>query len=326
MAFQNMWRELTGTVPNLSPFLAQTYIRRAWVDICNDYGRNWAFKQRTAYITCPPVIQTGTCTVVSQGVSVTADATMKAALDALVLTSPTPPLEGRQFRVSGVNVLLTINAYDTATGVLTLNAPYQGASAAGATYQIYQAYYPPPVSEFQSYLSIEDPNNGYAMTVLHMSKVELDRIDPTRSSQNLAYRQIDYGSDDSGTMLSEFWPHPTQGQTFVCTIRVLSTPLNAPTDTLPAPIPEGLVISRAMSRYAIPWGIANGGRFPALRTVNWATMLRMAEVQFREDIQSVKLVDNARNQGAIRIARKSRRVGGPIDSKFMQSHDAVWYR
>ncbi len=327
MAFDNMWRELAGTVPKLSPFLAQTYIRRAWRDICNE--RNWAFKQETFSVVCPPMIQVGTVTATLNTLQMQADATMQAAINAVVATNPNPPIEGRQIRTTGWNQMFTIESYSTATGLITLTQPYTGPSGAGQTYQLYKAYYTPPVEAFQKYRSIMDPNNAYAMTRMHVPRAALDRKDPTRSSQGLAYFQVDWGADNSaggdGAPVSEFWPHPTSGQTFVCAVLTLGTALLQPTDVLPTPVPEGLVISRALSRYAIPWGITNQGRFDELRTTNFASLLKMAREDYLRDLQMVKLIDNGMNLASTRIVRNSGRFSGPIDSNYFQAHDMNWF-
>lgn len=315
MAFLQMWSEIVGTIPNLSAFLAQKYVKRAYRDICD--SRSWSFKQQSGYVSAPNLISDGTVTVVLGSDQVIVDALAASAIDA-VYNDPMSPLLNRQFRLP-LGPLYGMTTWDFATRTLTLDDVYQGASATAQAYQIYQALYPAPVPTFQRFLSIADPNNAYPFTRVHVPKALLDRRDPQRSAQGQPYFCIDYGAAADGSPLFEFWPHPIAPETFTLTYLVYSTVLESPTDTVPDVIPESLIISRAVLRYAIPWAMANQGRFPQLKGINWAQLIALHKESYERDLARTKQSDDGRKL-ATRILRAHQGLGPPIDANFAQSH------
>lgn len=318
MAFLSMWTELVGTIPNLNAFLAQTYIQRAWLDICRT--RSWSFKQQVAYLNSPLQITAGRVAVTQFSASVTADVTAKAALD-IASAAGNPALVGRQFRPFFKGPIYTISAYDIATGVLTLDAPYQSATNPTSTYTVYKCLYQSPVTPFQRFLSIEDPNNGYSFSRLHVPKAVLDKMDPTRSSQQLPYMAAEYDAAGTrGNVRYEFWPHPITAQTFVCALQVTQTSLVLPGDTLPDIIPDGLVVAQAMLTYAIPWAIANAPRFPNMKGTNFTALANEQRKNHAIMLQGAKKDDDGRMLKS-RLIRSPNRRGAPIDANYIQDHD-----
>ena len=81
MSFQSMAAELTGVIPGLSPFLADSFILRAWRDIRDK--RLWSWLQTEAGIFCPTQVTTGTVAVTQFSDTVTCDADASAALLAI---------------------------------------------------------------------------------------------------------------------------------------------------------------------------------------------------------------------------------------------------
>ena len=329
MAFQNMWSELVGVMPNLSPFLAQTYIQRAWNDIST--SRNWSYRQTVKYLVAPNVITAGTFAVTYNSTSVVADVTAWAEI--LPQITAAPPLVGRQWRLANVGILYTIIAVDIPTRTLTLDAPFQGTTnPTQGTYQIYKCLFSFPGERVQRFVSIEDPNNAYAFTRAHVPKVRMDRADPTRSSQGLPVYSVDY---DTATVQGfqytnrcEFWPHPIAFQNFICTVLTLGHVLEEPDDVLPEWMPESLVVNRAMSRYVIPWGQLNQGRFPQLKGVNFPTLKREADADYERDLLRVKIIDDGKMLKS-KVVRRGSRYGGigfPIDANFIQDHDIGGFR
>ena len=323
MAFINMWSELVGTVPELSAFLAQSYIRKAWTDVAK--SRSWSWKQQVLYLNSPVAITAGTVAVTQFSTTVTADVTAKAALNA-ASAAGNPPLVGRQFRKSFRGPIYTISAYDTGTGVITLDQPYQSATDPTSMYTVYQCLYQVPGVLVNKFTSIVDPNNGYAFTQMHVPKAVLDSMDPTRSSQQLPFWLVDYdalGTTENRSVRYEFWPHPITAQTFVCTVQLLQTLLTNPTDTLPGIIPEDLVIAGAFKKYVCPWITANSSRFPRLAKVNVAALYKMHHDTYIEKLAETKKDDDGRMLNS-RIVRRTGLRRFPLDANWMQNHD--WRR
>lgn len=321
MAYENMWSELVGVMPGLSPFLAQTYIQRAWYDIVT--SRNWSFRQEVKYLTAPNLISAGTYSVTQGSNLIVADVTAWAEL--LPQINGIPPLVGRQWRLANSGILYTITDVDVPTRTLTLDADFQGATnATQGTCQVYQCLFSFPGQRVQRFVSIEDPNNGYAFTRAHVPKVVMDRKDPTRSSQGLPFFQVDYDTatvqGHQYTTRSEFWPHPLQFENFVCTVLTLGNPLEEPGDMLPEWIPESLVVNRALTREVIQWGMFNQGRFPQLKGVNFPTLKRNADNDYERDLLRVKIIDDGKMQKS-KVVRRGVGFRPPIDANFLQNHD-----
>jgi len=316
MAFADMYLEIVGTISNLSVFLAQTYVRRAWQDIVRQ--REWSFLQADAPFTVPTGITAGSVAVTQFSRSAVADATADAALNAVV--NGVPPLVGRQFRVANAGPFYTITAYAHGTRTLTLDQPFQGPTNAAAPYLVWQAYCTSPVPGTQRFLSIVDPNNGYAFRRLHVSAATLDRRDPTRSAQGMPFYLVEHDTTTDGTTRYELWPSPIVPQTFECTVQLVDWPLVGLTATLPDIVPESLVVNRALARYAIPWAVANAMRFPALKGANFTLLLKDARENYVIDLQNTKKLDDGRMLKR-RIARETSRVGFPIDASWLQVHD-----
>lgn len=352
MAFLDLTSELTGTLPGLSPFLAETYVRRAWEDICRQ--RNWSFLQGDAAIVCPAVVTSGTASVTQFSTVVTLDATASAAVLAQTVTGATPGLTNCQFRVTSpasptAGQVYSILAADTtapAAIVLTLDRPLVEATAATATYQIYRAYVTPPDPNFLGWQSVVDMANAYRLR-LDRSSQAFDAADPQRLSQGLAYHLGQYRGTmttnavtgavapnpnvDAGTNLYELWPVPTQGQTFYARFRLRRYPYgDAPTDELPAIIPEAFVMARVLGWYAYPFAAANGANFPTLRGQPWALLIQQARAAWLDQrTATFRQDDEVALQTVLHVGHRLRPTvpfgrgdvqAFPIDSNYLQGH------
>lgn len=333
MSFADLASELAGTVPGLSPVLAETYITRAWQDVCA--ARLWAFLHREIAIPLPTQVTTGTVTATQFSSSITCNAAATTALTPLL--TATPPLTRRQIRVQGQS-LYSITAAAGSPLVLTLGRVFQEASGAGQAYQVYQAYLPAPAADFLRWESLEDFANGYALTGdrLTRSRAEFDRRDPQRQSQGLAYLLGQNRSDAVPALLWELWPHPTAGQTFLATYRSKGTTPDF-TDTASAPpptVPDGLITIRALGWYVYPWIQANRGGFPRYARTDFLSLIQDAKNQYRmlltdakrvDDEQSLQTVYNrgVRGRGARPVGRTGD-LSGPADAAYWQGHPITW--
>jgi hypothetical protein len=330
-SFLDLAAELAGTLPGLSPILSETYVARAWEDVCA--ARLWSFLSRDAAIPLPTQVIGGTFTATQFGTTLTADATATAALTPLL--TATPPLVGRQIRLQGRS-LYTITIAAGSPLVLTLDRVYQEASGAGQAYQVYQAYIPVPAPDFLRWTTLDDYQNGYAITGdrLMRSRTEFDRRDPQRQSQGLTYFLGQFKSTAGLVPKWEFWPHPTSGQIFIAAYQSKGTTPDYTDETsaLPETLPSGLVMIRALGWHAYPWVQANRGGFPRYAKTDFLSLITDAKAQYHRLLVDAKRVDDEQalqtvyNRGVQGRGRRgfTSDVGGPADAAWWQRHGVFW--
>lgn len=352
MALLDMVAELTGTVPGLSPILAEKYIQRAWEAIRNK--RLWAFLSIDAAIVCPAVVQSGSAsfTQYADPPLVTLDATASAALLAQTAVGATPGITNLQIRFGATSPamgqvynIVAADASVPAAIVLTLDRVIQEATNAASTFQVYRCYVTPPISDFLRWESIVDMANSIKPR-LDFSSAYFDSMDPQRSSQGLAYFMGRYvgvwvpdpstgatspnPNVEQGSMLYELWPHPTQGQVFYTRIRRRGTDLTSIADSQPDAIPDDLIISRALYADVYPFVGANIGNFPSFKGVGIGQLITAKKQEYKDLLQDAKRNDDetamqsviSRGHG-LRTNRhvfKGDNQGYPIDADYIQSH------
>jgi hypothetical protein len=291
--FLTYWSELKGVFPGLSPQLAQTYVIRAYRDIRD--ARFWSFQKAYGYLPVPPQITTGTFTVTFNSATCVADANAKAALTGLT----NPPITSYQIRFAGLLPLYTISSFNSTTGVLTFaNQEYTSTpSTTGISYQAYQAYYGPPLidasgdatTDFLRYTSVVDPVQPRRFT-LNKSREFIDTHDPQRL--DFTYPKIMASFTTDGTTaqlpLYEVWPHPLYQTTLLCSYQRRGIDFSAATDTLPASIPDDLLMARAM-RYGCEWALVN---LPSSKTGGVTTMLKSVMETYKTELFKAQKQDN----------------------------------
>jgi len=333
VTFHELVSEITGMVPEYSALKARRDLNRAWRDILDK--RPWSFLIAEGAFAAPPLLTTGTISYTQGSVLVTPDATAAAVWNAVPLAS----LVQRQFRFAGDGALYNIVGWTAPTGPLTLDRPILEPSATGATYRLYQCYFPPPPEalvaaqsgefDFNRWISVLDPVNAYPLK-LDRSKAWLDLRDPQRADADLAYYIVDYKMSATGVPLYEFWPHPTAGQQYICLYKRRGLAFVRGTDPLPQMLPDGLLLNRALYRHVYPWAAANAGRFPQLQRTNWQYLMREARGDYFADLQAAQLQDDNVMLQSMSGPQRQWPAFGPIDSRFMQSHsmggEFVWWR
>jgi len=350
MALLDLVSELTGTVPGLSPILAEKYVQRAWQTIRNK--RLWAFLSIDGAIICPAVVSTGAVSITQYLTTVTLDATASAALLAQSTPGATPGITNLQIRFGATTPAMgqvyNIVAADIsvpAAIVFTLDRVVQEATNATAGYQVYRCYVTPPIPDFLRWESVVDMANA-VRPKLNYSSAFFDGMDPQRSSQGLAYYMGRYAGAwvpdpvtfatspnpnvEQGTMIYELWPHPTQGQVFYVRIRRRGTDLLTIADEQPEGIPDDLIISRALYHDVYPFVGANVANFPSFKGVAITTLIREKRTDYEDLLQTAKRNDDETamqsvfNRGhGLRTPRnvfKGDDQGFPVDSNYLQSH------
>lgn len=339
MSFQELSAELTGVLPGLSPFLADSYINRAWRDIRDE--RNWSFLVTEGAIVCPTQVTAGSVSFTQYASTVTCDAEASAALLAL---GSTPGLTNMQIRFGSQGIgdsgplyqITAVNDDDPTAIVLVLDRMITSPTDADSTYQVYRALVTPPSDDFKSFMSVVDFSNAISMTSengrLDKTSVYFDMRDPQRMAQGLAYYVgAFHGSpEDQSRPVYELWPHPTSGQTFYVRYRRKGLDFSQPTDTQPVGIPDALILDRAYGWYAYPWAAANVGHFPNLRGVGYVQGTIDRKANYKEGLIRAFKEDNETqlstiwNRGHGLLKWQSGGVRGmwdyPIDANFLQSH------
>jgi hypothetical protein len=285
-----MMAELKGVAPKIPYALTKTLINRALRTICAYHL--WSFNLfESAWIT-PPVVTAGLATVVQGGNTVTFDATATTALTAA--SSLYSLITQRQFRV-GIGGIYNIITWDVPSSTATLDRVYADPSAAGVAYQVYQVYYPAPIQDFLSWISIRNP---LLSTFLDTTKNRdwVDAQDPQRTAYSNPTHVLPYGIDNrvgSGTIgfpLFELWGQPISSFTYQTYGIRRGTNLVAPTDTLPFAIGEDLVIAKA-KQYAYEWAEANKDTTPQQRSPDFRFLMGKADDEFKALMTQYKRMD-----------------------------------
>lgn len=283
--FIDMISELRGQVPNLPYDLCTKLINNAWRDVRRK--NLWSFQLYEKNWLSPEAInQTGTADVTRGSASVTVDATAAAAIDASIASEGSfSPITTRQFRVAAGTVY-NITEWDTVTDTLTLDRIYGESTTAGATFSIYQVYYPAPFEDHLTFMSVRDMTN-FVDLFLNQPRSIIDARDPQRTWYYFPTHVFGYMTDqnpESDTyrfMLYELWGAPQYALTWqLYGIRKL-TDLVDDDDVLPPAIGEDCVVARA-KYYAYEWAEANKGALPRNQGPDFKMLMGMALADYNK--------------------------------------------
>jgi hypothetical protein len=339
VAFADLSFELSGYLPGLSAFLADTWITRAWRAIRD--RREWSFLIVDDAIVCPPQVTAGTYAITQYSNVVTADSVASPAFTATLNAVIAP--QNLQLRwqgaegVSEIYSIVSVNTTNPNALVFTLDRAVVEPTAAQSPYLLYRPYITVPVPDFRSWISVVDMTNGWTVVggrnVVTTSS-DFDQLDPQREALGQAYRLGYYkGSSDIPPIpIYELWPGPTEGQTFYVRYRIRGIDFAAPTDVQPDLIPDALIVQYALAHYAYPWAAANVGHFPAMAKVNFIALAREARDMIYGNIaqRRVGLLKEVENLDDSQVCQSVFRRGHglrnaqpypwPIDANFEQSH------
>ena len=277
MALQDMMAELRGSVPKLPFAFTKTLINRSWRDIRE--SNLWSFNLFESSWITPPVCTLGTVTATQGLATITFDATAIAALLASVIANIYSPLTLRQFRIGsgGIYNIQTLDPGFAANGIVTLDRIFGDPTAAGAAYQVYQLYYAPPFKDHRTWLSVRNPLLFLNLD-LTKTRSELDREDPQRLIYQFptrvvaAYRDTRVGSATLGYPLYELWGQPVSPFTYQCYGLRMGADLINPSDALPQPLDEDLLLAKAKF-YAYEWAEANRDISPRSTGPDWKFLM-----------------------------------------------------
>jgi hypothetical protein len=349
MAYADLAAELTGVLPGLSPFLADTFINRAWRKIRD--RRLWSFLIADAAVVCPVQVATGTFAITKYSVTAVGNAAARAALLAvdIGLGAGALSLVKLQIRFMGgattsqiYNILQAVDTNPTIT--LTLDRGVQEATTAVSVYLVYRAYIIPPVADFSTWISLDDMVNGIRIVGNRLTYTSsyFDLRDPQRQALGQSFLLGLYKGSavvaDNSAPIYELWPGCTMGQTWYTRYRRRGVDFTLATDTQPALIPDELIIDTALLHFAYPYCQANQGHFPAMKGINWATIFQEKRLSLygnpqqgiRGALRDAIIADDNEalqsvwNRGHGLKARGPAGFYGPIDSNYIQSHPVTW--
>lgn len=323
-AYERIWKYVQGQISELSPEIAQSFVKEAWERILHS-KETWSFLDvSNAVVATVDQIITGTVEVTEDSASVVADATAKAVLDAIGQAA----LIGRQFRVSQtVFPVYTITAYDSGTGTITLDRVYLEESNAATEYIIYQTYYPVPDANFSHWLSVFDPEESRTLHLFN-SREELNRFDPQRAVTDAPWAVVSYqyGTINSGLATEEevpfyeWYPAPTSKRGYICSYRKMTQPFDKDNQRLPRTVSELLVKQGALIR-AYEWCEANKGRsgFEHLKFTNWSLLISRREPEYNVLLNRAHVQDSNVYQGDI-LPNYLQDVDFGFGADYLQSH------
>lgn len=316
MALADMIWELTGCVPNFDAALARIKLQDAWRDIRR--LRGWSFQLSQGGFSTPPGISGGTVTLTFGSPTVIADATAtplwQAASNAASLITQ------RQFRQTGASIY-NIVAYD-GVSTITLDRPYTDVLLnfgvnAGLSYLLYQPYYTTPVEKFIRWLAVLDMTNVRWLNCRadYEERSAVNMNDPQRqiyaNPLNLLPVDVDQrsGSSTPNWMRYELYPQPTSQYGYMTWYEWEGPDLQNMSDTLPWPVTENLVKTKARIG-AYEWAEANKDpQNPRGAGANFGFLMEAALEEYKMSLQGIRVVDEER----VNMFRATMtRIGSPM--------------
>lgn len=313
--FADLWNELIGNVPSLSPLLAKKLVNRAWRDIRQ--VKQWSFQIAEGFLIVPSSITAGTVTVTQFSKTVTPNAT---ALTALSAAGSHPLIGERQFRLSSGSRIYNVASYNGAT--ITLLEEYQETSTSGSSYEVFRCYFKPPTSDFIRFISIRDLITNYHIR-LNYTQEELNRADPQRNTTGDPLYCATYRADSSNGPLFELWPIPSSARSYQVLYQKRGTDLTASTDTLPAVIPDSLVLDRALY-YAFRWAEQNKGVHKELLATDWRYLSQDVNRNYMSQLSRTIREDEDAFMTTIHFKESRTGFMTPIDANYAQNHVTDW--
>lgn len=282
MPFIDMISELTGIVPKLPYNYAKTLINRA---VADTYRKSlWSFQLFETNWVSPNLLTAGHAAVTQGLNTVTFDTTARAAINAIGPGPIPTPITSRQFRVA-ISTVYNIWAYNSTTGVATLDRPYTDVTAAATGYQILQCYYAPPYSDFKAWINVRDMMNFNNLNIYH-SRKDMDFRDPQRTLWWIPTDVVPFAPDQNpasptyGYLLSELWGPPMQQLTYQNYGLRKGPALVNDTDKLPLAIGEDCIMALGRS-YAYEWAEANKNDIPREQVSDYKFLIGLAKAEYK---------------------------------------------
>lgn len=290
MAFSDMIAEVRGSVPKFPRDLAKTFVNRAWADLRRK--NLWSFLLYEGNWVAPAPVSAGLATTVQGASTVTLNATAAAALNASI-TAVTPATV-RQIRF-GYQTVYNIWGWDTVSQ-LTLDRSMQEVGQVNVTFSLYQAYYPAPVADWWSFISVRDFVNFIDLYTDRYTRADLDEMDPQRTWYAFPTDVVPYQTNQNPVspfyqrQMYELWGAPQSNLVYQIMGLRKGTPLVNPTDTLPPQVGEDCVVALAKS-YAYEWAEANKGDSPRNQGPDFKFLIGQSAATYKRLFQEYRKTD-----------------------------------
>jgi len=319
MAFADLSAEVRGWIPKAALPLSETLVNRALNKIYDE--SSWSFQMCTGGFQTAQVVTAGTITTLLGSNQIVLDAIATAA----ILAIPSYFfLTNMQVRLPDYN-LYDIIAVSFAAGpptiaTLTIDRPWVEVAGVGQSYQIYQAYYTAPVADFKRWLVVRDFTNAIYLDYWSWKQDDLATLDPQRTvfqnPDHVVPFQVDNrpGSSTLGYMRFELYPQPLIALPYATYYTRRGPLLVNPSDTVPWPLDEEIVLHRAkMLMYE--WAEANQGRYAELQKSDWRFLMEAAGLEFKDRLKDKRKLDRDICDNFIRtLKRVNPMVGAPYYS------------
>lgn len=318
MAFEDMTAELRGWVPKAALPLSETLVNRALNKIYD--SSTWSFQLCTGGWQTAQLVTAGTITTTLGGNQIVLD---ELATEAILDIPSYFFLTQFQIRLPDYNlynVIAVSYAGMPAIATITIDRPWVEPAGSGQSYQLYQAYYPAPVADFKRWLTVRDFTNAIYVDFWSWKQDDLAALDPQRTvfqnPDHLVPYQVDNrpGSSTLGFMLFEMYPQPLIALPYAIYYVRRGPLLVKPTDTVPWPLDEEIVMHRAkMLMYE--WAEANQGRYPELQKSDWRFLMEAASAEFKDKLMDIRKLDRDIVDNFVRtLKRVNPSIGAPYYS------------
>jgi hypothetical protein len=299
VALIDLTSELSELVPAMSRVRAKRLINRAF-KIVQD-SCLWSFQLGQGGFSTPEITTAGSISATLGGSTITGDSTASTAWLALPFYWSTTL---QQIRAQGFSIysVIAMDATNPAAVVLTLDRPFVDPMPfwTGVGYQMFMAYIPAPVG-FKRWLTISDMFNCWALDIW-TSRRTIDLTDPARLYTSNPSMALGLGMDRRGQgtanqsatygqQLYELYPNPSSEISYQ-TYYVAEWPyLENNSDTLPPPIDESLVLSKAVT-WAYRDAEARRDIMAAKGSVgNFLGLKKQSEEDFLSRLKTLRLLD-----------------------------------
>lgn len=308
MAFRDLQFQLKGWIAKLALPFGQTIINDALRKVYEEHDWNWQ-KQVGGWLT-PGLLgggtslSPGTVTLTVGSASVLGN----AAASALWIATTAAKLKQYQFRLAAYN-LYNIIDFD-GVNTLTLDRPWmEPVNGSGQTYMIYQAYFPAPVIDFKRFWNVRDFTNSRNLFT-DKTQGYLAAQDPQRRVFGLPSDVVPLGTDmrtgsaTLGNMLYELWPHQLSILPYALYYSRMGAALSLPTDTLPFPLTEDMILYRARV-IGYEWKAAQVGEDTKRGSgANWMFLMQQAEAQYNKRLAEQRKLDRDRGDPFVSKIRR----------------------
>lgn len=308
MAFIDMQRELLGDIPGMNLPYARTLIKKALQYVCDT--QRWSFQVSELGWLTPGLmggpnqrnVSTGTISVAPYDTTIVGDAAATALWASQV---GRPFITEQQIRVpyySLYNIIGYLAGSDPTNpnapfATLTIDRPWMEPKQTNGTYMIYQAYFPTGVQGFKRFGQIKDTTNDGYIDFQLLDQAALVRRDSQRICFDIPTFAVPYKVDartnsaTKGQMMYELYPHPLSILPYSYTVLSQGATLTLPSDTLPYPLSEELIMWRAKETGYLWKESQLGEDLQRGSGADWRFLSQAANAEYQKSLKLAKLLD-----------------------------------